>query len=48
MPLCSLISPLAHTVQEQLRDALDVFRRKADALKVEFFKIESDYGLSFD
>ena len=48
MPLFSLASTLAATVQEQLRDALDVFRRKADALKVEFFKIETEYGLSFD
>ena len=46
LPLVSMIEPLFKASKEELRDALDVYRRKADDVSVQFTKLESMYGLS--
>lgn len=46
MPLLALIAPISKTVNSELRDSLNTFRRKADNMKVQFHKLESEYNLS--
>lgn len=46
LPLVSMIEPLYKASRQELRDALDVYRRKADDVSVQFTKLESMYGLS--
>jgi hypothetical protein len=42
-----MAKPLMNAANQELRDALDVYRRKADDVTVQFTKLESMYGLSF-
>jgi len=47
LPGLSMIQPLYKNAQVELRDALDVYRRKANEVTVQFTKLENMYGLSF-
>jgi len=47
LPGLSMIQPLYQNAQVELRDALDVYRRKANEVTVQFTKLENMYGLSF-
>ena len=46
LPLVSMISPVINGLAVQLRDALDVFRKKAQTTDIQFTKLQNMYGLS--
>ena len=46
LPVTATLKPLAKTISMELRDALNVFRRKKDDLDVKIQTLESHYGLS--
>lgn len=48
LPILSMIQPLMKASNVELRDALDIYRRKANDVTVQFTKLESKFGLSFN
>ena len=46
LPVTATFKPLAKTISMELRDALNVFRRKKEDLDVKIQTLESHYGLS--
>ena len=46
LPAVSMVGPLVKASKEELRDALDIYRRKPNDMTVQFTKLESLYGLS--
>ena len=46
LPLISMISPVINGLSVQLRDALDVFRKKVETMDIQFKKLQNMYGLS--
>lgn len=48
LPVMATLSPLAKTVNMELRDALNTFRRKTDDLTVRIKTLENHYGLSIN
>lgn len=46
LPIVSMIKPVINGLAVELRDALDVFRKKTEMVDIQFTKLQDLYGLS--